>query len=84
MTISKQSLQLSQDLMELQSRYNELNRENNRITSELRIEKEKNVLLQDNIIELKDKVKKKQATLNALSRDNGTARRQCNKGCFLN
>jgi len=47
MAIPKRELQLSQDLMELQSRYNRLNMENNRITTLLRLSVESGRLLAD-------------------------------------
>jgi len=84
MPISKQSIQLSQDLMDLQSQYNALLTSTNEALARIIVlESERNVL-KDEVIQLKDKVKKKQASVNSLSRENGTARRQCNKGCFLN
>jgi len=84
MTISKRELQLSQDLMDLQRQYNALLTSNNDALSRIIVlESERNVL-NDEVLYLKDKIKKKQASVNSLSRDNGIARRQCNKGCFLN
>lgn len=47
MTISKRELQLSQDLMSLQSQYNALQIENNRLTTLLRKSMESGKLLGD-------------------------------------
>ena len=56
MAISKRELELSQDLMELQSRYNRLNMENNRITTLLRKSMEASKLLSDSCDVLQSRI----------------------------
>jgi len=84
MTISKQSIQLSQDLMDLQSQYNVLNIENNRLTSELRISKEEILALQENNKFLKTRLKDREAQTKATRSKTDVIKKQCEKGCFLN
>jgi len=84
MAISKRSLKLSQDLMDLQSRYNALNKENNRITSELRISKEEILILEEDNKFLKTRLKDREAQTKATRSKTDVIKKQCEKGCFLN
>jgi len=84
MAISNQSMQLSQDLMDLQSRYNALNIEKNRITSELRIKKEEILALEESNKFLKSRLKDREAQTKATRSKTDAIKKQCEKGCFLN
>ena len=84
MSTSKQSLQLSQDLMNLQSQYNALNIEKNRIASELVIVREENHNLKEHNKFLKSRLQDKQKQIKTAVAKSESIQKECSKECFLN
>ena len=84
MSISKQSLQLSQDMMLLQSQYNSLVTSNNEALERIIIlESERNVLRENNKF-LQSKLQGKQKQIKTITAKSEAIQKECSKGCFLN